>query len=177
MKTTLENIPFPSYYLKDNPMAAIRLLINRYLVGDHRWTPRFLKNGTYRTLGQCNYTDKTIAINRDYVKSAENSDILNTILHEIAHAIAYCRYGCSQGHNNNWKSICVEIGANPRRVYKGSVKLTFAKKAKYFLVDKRTNKILKTYYRQPKHHIMVNIDRCILGGDRSTKGNLEFIRA
>ena len=36
----------------------------------------------------------------------------DTILHEIAHAIA----GVRNGHNHVWKSVCRRIGADPKRL-------------------------------------------------------------
>jgi predicted SprT family Zn-dependent metalloprotease len=42
-------------------------------------------------------------------------DWRDTVRHELAHALAYERWGSSQGHNTNWKSVCREIGAEPTR--------------------------------------------------------------
>ena len=37
---------------------------------------------------------------------------INTLLHEIAHAIAYIKYGRSQKHNKFWKEIAISRGVN-----------------------------------------------------------------
>ena len=39
--------------------------------------------------------------------------VKDTILHEIAHAIA----GYSAGHGQKWKDVCIQIGAKPERCY------------------------------------------------------------
>jgi len=42
-------------------------------------------------------------------------DWQDTVRHELAHALAYEKWGSSQGHNSNWKWVCREIGAKPTR--------------------------------------------------------------
>lgn len=69
-----------------------------------------------RRFGYCCYTPKRITMSLPLVSANLGSpQLLDTLLHEIAHAIAFIRYGRSQNHNYNWKRICVEIGANPNR--------------------------------------------------------------
>jgi len=41
------------------------------------------------------------------------SDVLDTILHEIAHALL----GTGHGHDAIWKAKCLEVDANPERCY------------------------------------------------------------
>ena len=60
---------------------------------------------------------KPIAIeftyNQKYLNSfaVNGDDIINTVLHEIAHAIA----GGENHHNGYWKSCAIAIGAKPNR--------------------------------------------------------------
>jgi len=67
-----------------------------------------------RRCGQCNYYNKTISLSIVYVKNNNEDLIINTILHEIAHAIA----PIGSGHGKEWKKICLEVNAKPVRVNK-----------------------------------------------------------
>lgn len=70
-----------------------------------------------RRAGKCCYRTKTIALSVHYVTSGNSiTDITDTILHEIAHALA----GRSAGHGSKWKSVCLQIGAKPERCYDAS---------------------------------------------------------
>ena len=54
-----------------------------------------------------------IQVNTDYAIYGELEEIKNTILHEIAHAIA----GPHANHGYHWKSACYRIGAKPERLH------------------------------------------------------------
>jgi predicted SprT family Zn-dependent metalloprotease len=45
----------------------------------------------------------------------KDDEILDVILHEIAHALDFVRYG-NWGHGKTWKQVCKEIGAKPSRL-------------------------------------------------------------
>jgi len=53
----------------------------------------------------------TISLSMPLTKTRSEEEVRDTILHEIAHALA----GHSHGHDNQWKSICRKIGARPER--------------------------------------------------------------
>jgi len=73
-----------------------------------------------RALGTCSYVKKSILLSSWYVKLNEESDVEDTILHEIAHALSFIRYGKKgMGHGRLWKKVCREIGARPERLHKG----------------------------------------------------------
>lgn len=74
----------------------------------HDWT--FKIADTKTALGTCSYYDKTIEYSRYYL-NAPMEQIRDTILHEIAHAIA----GYGAGHNWEWKHVARSIGARPTR--------------------------------------------------------------
>lgn len=60
--------------------------------------------------GYCNYTDKTIGLSKPLTAVRNEDRVLNTILHEIAHALCPER-----GHGQAWKLLAVSIGAEPKR--------------------------------------------------------------
>ena len=76
------------------------------------WRFKF-SNGRNR-LGHANYGKQEIAFSSHYVKLKDH-EILDVILHEIAHALDYVRYG-NWGHGKTWKQVCIEIGAKPSRL-------------------------------------------------------------
>lgn len=69
-----------------------------------------------RRAGCCHHRTKTISLSYHYVNAnlADNpDDVRDTVLHEIAHALA----GPGEGHGQVRKDICVRIGARPVRCY------------------------------------------------------------
>lgn len=71
-----------------------------------------------RRAGRCCYATRVISLSIYYVQNNldKPDDILDTILHEIAHALA----GSGNGHNHVWRSWCRRIGARPVRCYDSS---------------------------------------------------------
>ena len=67
------------------------------------------------SLGTCSYHKKEIRLSKWYVELNDQTEVKDTILHEIAHALSYVRHGRKGiGHGKLWKDICREIGAIPR---------------------------------------------------------------
>ena len=79
------------------------------------WTFAFNKRKS--ALGVCNYTKKTIYLSEYFIARLSDDKIKDTILHEIAHAIA----GVAAKHGPQWKAVCVRIGADPTRCYTGEI--------------------------------------------------------
>lgn len=67
-----------------------------------------------RMLGQCSPKNKTVKLSRKYIALNEEPEILNTILHEIAHALEWERYRTA-GHSWKWKMIARGIGCTAQR--------------------------------------------------------------
>ena len=80
--------------------------------GLHEWNLRF--DESIRFLGKCNFRDKTIHLSRSHALDGKDSEISDTILHEIAHALA----GPKARHGPKWKTIAKQIGAKPRASFK-----------------------------------------------------------
>ena len=90
--------------------AAARRLMDEHGLAD--WTLAFVESG--RRLGDCNFRDRVIRIGRAHALEDGEERIRDTVLHEIAHAIA----GPKAGHGPLWKATARRIGATPRaRVY------------------------------------------------------------
>lgn len=85
----------------------------RALIAEHGlsdWSFRF--NHGKRTLGLCHYDGKRIELSRYFVARNDQAAVRDTILHEIAHALA----GPKVGHGPAWRAICLKIGAAPKRL-------------------------------------------------------------
>src|SRR5580658_9496690 len=65
---------------------------------------------TKRRLGVCKHATKRIEIAEYYALNNPPETVLDTLLHEIAHALA----GPGARHGPVWKEVAVRIGAVPR---------------------------------------------------------------
>ena len=74
------------------------------------WT--FAFNRRRRALGICHFDDRRIELSSLFVTANDEAAVRDTLLHEIAHALA----GPAAGHGPAWKKICVKIGATPERL-------------------------------------------------------------
>lgn len=93
-------------------LQTVEQLVNDLIaihLGGKPWTFKWIENRT--TWGRCSEKDWTIQISRPMFLALKNpKDIMQTILHEIAHGIV----GCAEGHNEVWKAKAREIGVvNP----------------------------------------------------------------
>lgn len=102
------------------------------------WTAEL--NNRKTQYGLCNYLNKTIYLSRYGIKLNTDEEVMDTILHEIAHALTP-----GAGHKHRWKAKCVELGARPNRC---SIKGTLPK-GKYRYGCGECGYI-RTYHRKPK---------------------------
>ena len=76
--------------------------------GLHGWT--FGLADAKRRLGVCKYRTKRIEIAEYYARHSPEESVLDTLRHEIAHALA----GPAAKHGPRWKAVAVRLGATPR---------------------------------------------------------------
>jgi predicted SprT family Zn-dependent metalloprotease len=88
-----------------------RELMTRFGIAD--WT--FAWNRRKRSLGLCKYRVKRIELSAHFVAANGVEAVRETILHEIAHALA----GEKAGHGPKWKAICLRVGCKPERCDQG----------------------------------------------------------
>ena len=100
-----------------------------------RWDPKSIKR-----FGVCEYKRSNIKLSKKLVGSnlEYNPDkIVDTILHEIAHAIEWILFR-SAGHSYRWKSIASTIGCDAKQYYDyAQIK---APKSKYTLICHSCNR-------------------------------------
>ena len=80
-------------------------------------------NSMYKRLGFCtcktkgNYKYATLKFSLPFFKACQETgnyeEIIDTVLHEIGHAIVYYAYGAGHGHDNVWKDIMLMLGGRP----------------------------------------------------------------
>jgi len=134
-----------------------RNLMNQHNLG--HWVFEF--DRAKRRAGCCKHSQQTIALSEYYTKLNSEADILDTLKHEIAHALV----GFKQGHNHVWKAMCLKIGAKPERCYDSNVTMP---KGRWTAT---CNNCTKTFHkhRKPKH---INGRYCIKCGP--VKGSLQY---
>lgn len=99
-------------------LETIRFIANHlisYYLPNKQWGFRFNSRKNSRRLGACFYRQKMIEINQLYAYHNPLLSVVDTILHEIAHAIAYEQTRTVQHHNPLWHSISLQIGCNGNR--------------------------------------------------------------
>ncbi len=77
--------------------------------GLQRWTFRF--DAAKRRAGLCRYDTKVISLSRHLTALYSPAEVTETVLHEVAHALA----GPKAGHGPKWRRIAQEIGATGQR--------------------------------------------------------------
>lgn len=88
-----------------------RSLMNQHGLNDWRLT----FGSAQRTAGTCKYGTRTLNFSRVIMDQFSDAERLNTILHEIAHALA----GHAAGHGPEWRRVARSIGCDARRTYSG----------------------------------------------------------
>lgn len=118
-----------------NKADAARILIQeleKWGLRAQGWKGVF-NNRTTRRLGQCSYTKKQIELVTFYVENNSEELVVDTIKHEVAHALA----GPGAGHGPKWKEWCLKVGAHPVARWKGPDVGLVVKPNKYRLAIKK----------------------------------------
>ena len=139
---------------------------------------RFEFNNKKCAFGTCYYNQRKISLSLPLC--SENLDkvdtnIQNTILHEIAHAFSVHVYGIrmGRGHGKQWKSIARQIGCNGERCFNGDA--VNRPKSKYSLICDSCG------YVSPKHRMVTRTYACAKccnqhnGGKFTEKYKLRFV--
>lgn len=104
----MPHTPSESAYVE----RTLTLLADLGLPGS--WRVQFSPN-MGRRLGTCNYAKQLIRLNYRLLAGGTEAEVMDTIYHEVAHAVARDRYGAAiKPHGAEWKKIARELGATPR---------------------------------------------------------------
>ena len=131
------------------------------------WT--FTWNNRKNSAGLCDFDKRQIAMSRFVFPIAGEKQNRDTLLHEIAHALAFIHDDCTN-HGPVWKKWCVKIGAIPKT--RVSVKDMQGEMIyKYYLIDARDACIVRTFHRYPRK----NYSTYQRVGDNSSVGQLIIV--
>jgi len=89
-------------------------LLDQFGLRDRGWTASINTRMT-RTYGICRYGPRRVEVSWPIARLNGRAETMNTIAHEVAHAIA----GPGAGHGPKWKDACALTGARPERCYSG----------------------------------------------------------
>lgn len=146
------------------------------LIAKHIPTWDFKWSAAHTTLGKCDPRTKTIFLSKSITSINSEEEVIDTILHEIAHAIV----GCGNGHNEIWKACCIRLGCRPKSTGPVQAETIEQRKivgAKWLLVDD-TGKIWKHWVRKPAQKTFDRIKYSYMPGHReATEGKLRIIPA
>lgn len=106
-------------------MLAVDLIAS-FAGGD--WCFSF--DASRRRFGACHFLEKRISLSGPFVRLNDETRVLDTILHEIAHALTprpdalVCGaessgsdYDLTMGHTDEWREKCLELGGNGERCF------------------------------------------------------------
>lgn len=129
--------------------------LNKWGLADAGW--RFIFSNGKTVIGHCHFLKKEIAFSKHYVE-IEEVEVKDTILHEIAHALA----GGKAGHGKEWKRACQIVGANPKRTKGFDEKIV---KPSWVAAYKKGNRLViaKEYFRKPNPNTIKLAQRGELG--------------
>jgi predicted SprT family Zn-dependent metalloprotease len=110
-------MPFSPLHLVRAEPTRTRLVRVRALAHDLLRTHGLLDwsfgcNRRKTEMGVCLYDPKRIELSVYFVVLNDDETILDTLLHEIAHALT----GPGHGHDGLWKRMCHQVGARPERL-------------------------------------------------------------
>lgn len=132
---------------------------------------KFKWSKSTNALGTCNYNKKLILLSKHWTCALKQSEVIDTILHEIAHALA--SFKGHRGHGLIWQEIAYNLGAKPEPCATLSITKHEAIPPKYQMILITTNEVVKNYYRIPSDKTFAAISRTWLKGKKNeTYGKL-----
>lgn len=149
-------------------------LLKQYGLDELGW--RFQWSSHKRRFGQCDYRKKLIEVSEFMFRMTvpeQREDFLDTVKHEVAHALAYIKDGHC-GHGKPWKKWAVKLGANPRATSQIKFKDSL-EGVKYVIIDTSNNdKIVQRYYRKPRQSVFRNIKHYTANDRPESLGKLKI---
>ena len=165
-------------------------LMNQWGLIEKGW--RFVFDNRRSALGRCSYSKKIIYLSRHHVTHDTDSNVIDTIKHEIAHALHYLSYAENgregefglrhwtgrkwvrkiKPHGREWQMWAVKVGANPNASTRSNVSAKTATKWRLVCVQGLNVEDIRGYQRMPKR---VSASAWIPSRKRATYGNLYMV--
>lgn len=151
--------------LEDVQLLA-EMLIERHLPNT-RWS--FNWNRQTKGFGLCKYSSTKITLSERIQYETEDA-IEQTILHEIAHALA----GPGHRHNKVWKQVARSIGVrNPRATRAPTCEPHNKPEPVWVMIV--DDEIINEYHRRPSKNTFRTIHTRYIPGRNDTKGKLQLV--
>jgi predicted SprT family Zn-dependent metalloprotease len=83
------------------------------LIKKHDIKYTFAFDNAISRFGCCHHSLRQITLSKELTLANKEQQVKDTILHEIAHALA----GAGNGHNSKWRRIALDIGCDGKRCY------------------------------------------------------------
>ncbi|MBR1982030.1 MAG: SprT-like domain-containing protein [Akkermansia sp.] len=130
---------------------------------------------TTRRLGCCKMQQRRISLSRYYAEayaSREPEQLWRTLLHELAHALAWQHRG-ARGHGPVWQRYCTALGIPGERASVRGIEFEAPRREpRFHLCHCETGEVYRTYTRRPRHNA-VSLRRCYIPGRKvETLGKL-----
>lgn len=109
------------------------------------WTLEF-SNTKHR--GDCNYNKQRIRLSRPFVEANSPERVLQTVLHEIAHALTWINNRHAKPHGIEWQTIAKQIGHTGERCIPAESYTTGRAKTLYTGHCPNCNREVKKYRRR-----------------------------
>lgn len=148
---------------------AYRLMLDHGL-SDKGWT--FVWNKRKRAYGLCSYRDRTIQLSMPLVEHMTETEVKDTILHEIAHALV----GPGYGHGKVWKAMARKIGANPQATAATEAAKMVATWGMFLVNPDGSETLLRSYGRKPAQSTIDTLPLLMIRGRPETAGCLRIRR-
>lgn len=130
----------------------------------------FSWNKRKRSFGLCNYRKQEIQLSSFLTPTQPDSDVLDTIRHEIAHALTP-----GAGHGRKWKLVAMRLGATPLSTSSSDTMTTEERNPTWVMVAPG-GKIVKEYYRKPASKMFARVGRMwVTGQQAATQGKLQLV--
>ena len=112
--TITENLPKPAMTLSEIEALGMNLILDHQINSGLEAGWKFAFDLAPTRAGICRYLEKQITLSVTYCQKASKAEIVNTILHEVAHAIV----GPKHGHDAVWKTAARLIGCTAERCHR-----------------------------------------------------------
>ena len=152
-----------------------------------KWLPnkgwKFVTGEHISRLGHCSPRKKEIMVSLNFNRHNDKAIMLDTILHEIAHALVYewkWENGITrriQSHGWEWKRLAIKVGARPRASVRCNNPVREEKRENYewMMVYINGNKVVSTDVRKSRFTRNLK-DVYLRGKKRMTLGNIYMVK-
>ena len=155
----------------DRAIAQLWSELRAHGLAERGWVGRF--DRARCRFGCCWMMRKEISLSYALTECNDEAQVTDTIRHEIAHALAFERYGHGVGHDRRWKAIAAKLGARPQACTRRGEARQMP--GKYYLVHRDTMEVFRAYQRRPRRTDLSRV--WIRGRKHDTLGKLVLVGA